>query len=133
MYRVLCKGNGWASSPREYTMAKSLGNRYPTFANWLLNVVKMETINCVEVDLDVLHFSHPPNHIAYTYKNMWAHKNHYWVDENEGCMAHATYDSGVALLEILSFATSHYATIFVTFATIILVLYNFQPYGCVCN
>jgi hypothetical protein len=70
----------------------------PPFANWLLNVVKMQTTNGVEVDLDVLRFSRPQNRIAYIYKNMWVYINHYRVDENEGCMAHATYDSGVACI-----------------------------------
>jgi hypothetical protein len=37
----------------------------------------MQIANGVEVDLDVLRFSHPPNRIAYTYKNMRAYKNHY--------------------------------------------------------
>ncbi len=52
----------------------------------------------MDVDLDVMHFSHPPNSIAYTYKSMWAYGNHYWVDEHEGRMVHATYDSGVACI-----------------------------------
>jgi hypothetical protein len=29
---------------------------------------------------------------------MWAYGNHYWVNDNEGRMAHATYDSGVACI-----------------------------------
>jgi hypothetical protein len=52
----------------------------------------------VDVDLDVIHFSHLPNPIAYMYKNMWAYGNHYQVDEHEGRMVHATYDSGVACI-----------------------------------
>jgi hypothetical protein len=40
----------------------------------------------------------PQNRIAYIYKNMWVYINHYRVDENERCMAHATYDSGVACI-----------------------------------
>jgi hypothetical protein len=84
---------------REYTIAKPLGNIYiPPFTKLLLNVVRMHTTNGVEVDLDVLCFSHLPNCITYTYKIMWAYKNHYQVDENEGHMAHATYDSGVACI-----------------------------------
>jgi len=49
----------------------------PPFANWLLNAMRVQTINGVEVDPDVLHFFHPPNRIAYACKNMWAYGNHY--------------------------------------------------------
>jgi hypothetical protein len=76
-------------------MAKYLVIDIPHFANWLLNVQRMKIANGVEVDHDVLHFFSPPNHIAYTYKSMWAYGNHFQIDENEGHMAHVTYDSGV--------------------------------------
>jgi hypothetical protein len=79
-------------------MAIYLATNIPPFANWLLNVVRIKTVNGVEVDLDVLHFFGPPNHIAYTYKSMWAYGNHSQIDENEGHMAHATYDSGAACI-----------------------------------
>jgi hypothetical protein len=44
----------------------------------------MQIVNGVDVDLNVICFSHPPNPIAYMYKSMWAYGNHYWVDEHEG-------------------------------------------------
>ncbi len=59
-----------------------LATYIPPFTNWLLNVVRMQTTNGVEVDHDVLHFSYPPIRIAYTYKSMWAYGNHYRVDDN---------------------------------------------------
>jgi hypothetical protein len=33
LYGVLCKGNGWALSTRDYAMARSLGIGYPTIYN----------------------------------------------------------------------------------------------------
>jgi hypothetical protein len=68
------------------------------FATWILNIVRVQIANGVDVDLNVIHFSHPPNPIAYTYKSMWAYGNHYRVDEHEGRMVHATYDSGAACI-----------------------------------
>jgi hypothetical protein len=52
----------------------------------------------VDVDLNVINFSCPPNPITYMYKNMWTYGNHYWVNEHEGCMVHATYDNGMACI-----------------------------------
>jgi hypothetical protein len=69
-YGVLCKGNGWAFNTRDYSMAKSLGTKYPPFATWLLNIIKVQTINGVYVDPNVIHFSCPQNLIVYIYKNM---------------------------------------------------------------
>ncbi len=60
--------------------------------------MRTQTINGVEIDPNVLRFPYPPNYIAYTYKSMWAYGNHYQLDENEGCMVHATYDNGVAYI-----------------------------------
>jgi len=68
------------------------------FATWFLNIVRVPTSNGVDVDLDVIRFSRPLNPITYTYKNMWAYGNHYQVDEHEGRMMHATYDSGMAYI-----------------------------------
>ncbi len=76
-YGVSCKGNGWASNTRDYSMAKSLGTKYPPFATWLLKTVRVQIINGVDVDHNVIHFSRLPNPIAYMYKNMWAYGNHY--------------------------------------------------------
>jgi hypothetical protein len=76
-YGVLCKGNGWASNTRDYLMARSLRTKYPPFATWLLNIVRVQTINGVDVDPNVIHFFGPANPIAYMYKNMWAYGNHY--------------------------------------------------------
>jgi hypothetical protein len=44
-YGVPCKGNGWPFNTRDYSMAISLGAKYPPFATWLLNIVKVQTIN----------------------------------------------------------------------------------------
>jgi hypothetical protein len=76
-YGVLCKGNGWASNTRDYSMAKSLGIKYPPFATWFLNIIRVQTINGVDVYPIVIHSSNPPNLIANMYKNMWAYGNHY--------------------------------------------------------
>jgi hypothetical protein len=64
------------------------------FATWFLNIVRVQTTNGVDIGPNVICFSRPPNPITYTYKSMWAYGNHYRVDEHEGCMVHATYDSG---------------------------------------
>jgi hypothetical protein len=58
----------------------------------------VQIVNGVDVDPDAIHFSRLPNLIAYMYKSMWAYGNHYQVDEHEGRMVHATYDSGVACI-----------------------------------
>jgi hypothetical protein len=52
----------------------------------------------VDVDPNVIYFSCPPNPIVYMYKNMWAYGNHHLINEREGCMVHATYDSGMACI-----------------------------------
>jgi hypothetical protein len=51
-------------------MAKSLGNKYiPTFYNLAIECCDLMYItNGVKVDHDVLHFSRPPNCIAYIHK-----------------------------------------------------------------
>ncbi len=69
-YGVSCKGIVRAFNTKDYSMAKSLGTKYPPFATWLLNIVKVQTINGVDVDPNVIHFSCPRNLIAYMYKNM---------------------------------------------------------------
>jgi hypothetical protein len=68
------------------------------FATWLLNIVRVQIANGVDVDLNMLHFPHLPYPISHTYKNMWAYGNHYQVGEHEGCMVHATYDSGMVYI-----------------------------------
>jgi hypothetical protein len=67
---VSCKGNGWPFNTRDYSMAISFDTKYPPFATWLLNIVKVQTIKGVDVDLNVINFSCPPNPITYMYKNM---------------------------------------------------------------
>jgi hypothetical protein len=76
-YGVLCNGNGWASNTRDCSMARSLGTKYPPFATWLLNIVRVQAINGMDVDANVIHFSSLPNPITYMYKNRWAYGNHY--------------------------------------------------------
>jgi hypothetical protein len=75
-----------------------LAQDIPPFAIWLLNIIRVQTANGVDVDPNVIRFFHPPNPIAYTYQNMWAYGNHYQVAEHEGHMVHATYDSEVAYI-----------------------------------
>jgi hypothetical protein len=58
-------------------MARSLGIKYPPFVTWFLNIIRVQTINGVDVDPIVIHSSGPPNLIAIMYKNMWAYGNHY--------------------------------------------------------
>jgi len=60
-YGVLCKGNGWASKTRDYSMARTLGTKYPPFATWLLNIVRVQIINGVDVDLNAILWKHIPS------------------------------------------------------------------------
>jgi hypothetical protein len=69
-----------------------------SFATWLLNIVKVHMANGVNVEPNVISFSHLSRLVAYMYKCMLAYDNHYPVDDHEGCMAHVTYESRVACI-----------------------------------
>jgi hypothetical protein len=60
------KATGGRRTRKNIQWPNHLAIDIPPFANWLLNVVRMQTTNGVEVDLDVLCCSCPPNCIAYT-------------------------------------------------------------------
>ncbi len=95
-YGVLCKGNGGHRTRGIMQWLDHLAQDIPPFATWFLNIIKVQIANGVDVEPNMILFFCLLNPIAYTYKNMWAYGNHCQVDEHEGKMVHATYDSEVA-------------------------------------
>jgi hypothetical protein len=69
-----------------------------SFATWLLNIGRVHIANGVDIEPNLMSFSRLSRLVAYMYKCMWAYDNHYPIDDREGCMAHVTYESGVACI-----------------------------------
>jgi hypothetical protein len=69
----------------------------PSFASRLQDHVKGKIHNGIKVDADLVWLSHPLNHNAYIYNNMWAYGNHYWIEPEIG-PTNLTYDLGVACI-----------------------------------
>jgi hypothetical protein len=89
---------GGCLTRRNIQWPNHLAQDIPSFATWLLNIVRVHIANGVDVDPTVISFSHLSRLVAYMYKSMWAYDNHYPVDDHEECMAHVTYESGVACI-----------------------------------
>lgn len=70
----------------------------PRFGKWLSHHVRQLRASGFPIPEDVVKLSAPPSRVVTSYKKLWAYAAHYRCDTNDSA-SHATFDSGVSLLE----------------------------------